>query len=78
MTDIPEIEAPSELEAEAAGSEWRLLHAERPICGHAGVISNRLAPTRKVTCSACGTRAAMSNIAAGMVGFPRQPKSRGR
>jgi hypothetical protein len=56
-------------------TEWRLLHAQCPICDHVGILSNRLAPEHRVVCSHCGARAPMSVVAAGMVGMSRQTKS---
>jgi hypothetical protein len=65
-------------QAETQDSGWRLLHAQCPVCGHTGVISNRVLPEHKVTCSHCGARAAMSTVAQGLVGLARHQKSRTR
>jgi len=68
--DIDLDEAP----AAQPDSGWRLLHAQCPVCDHRGIISNRIDPERKITCSHCGSRASMSAVAAGLVGLIRQPK----
>jgi ribosomal protein S27E len=44
-------------ELAAAGGAWRLRAVECPACGHIGMVSNSLEPTREVKCSRCGMAA---------------------
>jgi ribosomal protein S27E len=42
--------------AEARGA-WRFKAVRCPACGHTGMVSNSLDPTREITCSRCATSA---------------------
>jgi hypothetical protein len=52
-------------ELAAARGAWRLRAVECPVCGHTGMVSNRLDSTREVKCSRCGTAAVFCCVAVG-------------